>query len=141
MAPRSKEVKNRQEDGEEPHSVPKSFHLFLSLSFPSSRLSRAIPGNHRARRRRKFIKYLKVRKRLLSPGAINFHLHFIFVSFATLDNGELRGPGTRWKGDTRGTKRPRGRRRENCKTRELYFLRDLFREQGCIFREHRIVWI
>lgn len=29
---------------------------------------------------RKFIKYLKVRKRLLSPGAINFHLHFIFVS-------------------------------------------------------------
>ena len=30
--------------------------------------------------RRKFIKYLKVRKRLLSPGAINFHLHFIFVS-------------------------------------------------------------
>lgn len=29
----------------------------------------------------KFIKNLKVRKRLLSPGAINFHLHFIFVSF------------------------------------------------------------
>lgn len=30
--------------------------------------------------RRKFIKYLKVRKCLLSPEAINFHLHFIFVS-------------------------------------------------------------
>lgn len=39
-----------------------------------------------ARRRRKFIKYLKVRKRLLSPVAINFHLHFIFVSFVTLEN-------------------------------------------------------
>lgn len=37
-----------------------------------------------ARRRRKFIKYLKVRKRLLSPAAINFHLHFIFVSFVPL---------------------------------------------------------
>lgn len=37
-------------------------------------------------RRRKFIKYLKVRKRLLSPAAINFHLHFIFVSFVTLEN-------------------------------------------------------
>lgn len=40
-------------------------------------------GGREARRRRKFIKYLKVRKRLLSPAAINFHLHFIFVSFVT----------------------------------------------------------
>lgn len=42
-----------------------------------------VRGGREARRRRKFIKYLKVRKRLLSPAAINFHLHFIFVSFVT----------------------------------------------------------
>ena len=49
-------------------------------------------GGREARRRRKFIKYLKVRKRLLSPAAINFHLHFIFVSFVTA--GEWNGVRT-----------------------------------------------
>lgn len=49
------------------------------------RASSAAPGSRRECRgeRRKFIKYLKVRKRLLSPGAINFHLHFIFVSLCS----------------------------------------------------------
>lgn len=58
------------------------------LSFYRHRCSPGALGNHETRggkeaRRRKFIKYLKVRKRLLSPVAINFHLHFIFVSFVT----------------------------------------------------------
>lgn len=72
---------------------------------PSARLlSRSDSGNgttvqqekeeEEDERRRKFIKYLKVRKRLLSPGAINFHLHFIFVSFATLES--YADPVTRW---------------------------------------------
>jgi len=55
-----------------------------------------------ARRRRKFIKYLKVRKRLLSPAAINFHLHFIFVSFVTLENEAMY---ERWEGRKRNSKK------------------------------------
>lgn len=104
---------------------------------PSARLyrpTRVVEGGDE--RRRKFIKYLKVRKRLLSPGAINFHLHFIFVSFATLDNGELRGG----PGDTvvvvmveeRGEERRPRRRGEKLRDeRGLFFPRDLLREQGC----------
>lgn len=68
-----------------PRSVPENVSF---LSFYRHRCSPGALGNHETRggreaRRRKFIKYLKVRKRLLSPAAINFHLHFIFVSFVT----------------------------------------------------------
>ena len=54
--------------------------LQATKHYHQCRISARRVGSPR-RRRRKFIKYLKVRKRLLSPGAINFHLHFIFVSF------------------------------------------------------------
>lgn len=66
-----------------------------------------------ARRRRKFIKYLKVQKRLLSPTAINFHLHFIFVSFATLESGTVH-ERTMGAGEKKQQKE-----KERCKVTEM----------------------
>lgn len=68
--------------------ILETLHSFSLRSFYRHRCSlQALLGTTRTevRRRRKFIKYLKVRKRLLSPAAINFHLHFIFVSFVMLE--------------------------------------------------------
>ena len=61
----------------------RTFRFFPSIVTSALEALLGAKGEREARRRRKFIKYLKVRKRLLSPAAINFHLHFIFVSFVT----------------------------------------------------------
>lgn len=76
------------------------FVLFHSTPSIVSDALQALLGTTRteARRRRKFIKYLKVRKRLLSPAAINFHLHFIFVSFVTLARERSGARNERWAG-------------------------------------------
>lgn len=80
---RAKKSRHRDDGGIDAASLSYGgASAFFRSPSPSSSPIGALPPllGTAGTRRRKFIKYLKVRKRLLSPGAINFHLHFIFVS-------------------------------------------------------------